>query len=295
VQRRFMRGTYERREMDSKASEKEVAATRAKMCAISNEVLQEPVVACELGNLYNKEAILTCLLEKTLNESYQHIRGLKDLVEVQFTQNPSFVERETNTEIELLSELPAKYICPVTLIEMNGSQPFVLLWRSGWILSEKALKEVGVQSLQTEYGPFEEGDVVKLAPSDKELPAQIEQMRSRRARAKAEKQKRKREKLQAAQELESKDDEACSERSSKKSKKKKEKREKQHKLLKAQKQESSIQLGHSTNSQVKEEAASAVKKQQESSSVYKSIFSTKKKRDDEDLFIRSGGMRYTLS
>jgi Rtf2 RING-finger len=52
------------------------------VCAVSNEKLQLPIVTCELGYLYNKDAVLTALLERTLNPTFAHLRGLKDLIEL---------------------------------------------------------------------------------------------------------------------------------------------------------------------------------------------------------------------
>lgn len=46
-------------------------------CALSNEKLKEPVVTCELGHLYNKEAVIRCLLDKNVDEKFSHIRNLK--------------------------------------------------------------------------------------------------------------------------------------------------------------------------------------------------------------------------
>merc|ERR550532_3316502 len=42
-------------------------------------------MACELGNLYNKEAILTHLLSKNDVPQLRHIRGLKDLIKCKIT------------------------------------------------------------------------------------------------------------------------------------------------------------------------------------------------------------------
>lgn len=39
-------------------------------------------------------------------------------------------------------------MCPVTLQEMNGSHPFVVLMSTGWVMAEKATKEVGIAGLQ---------------------------------------------------------------------------------------------------------------------------------------------------
>lgn len=51
------------------------ALIRSRCCAASNELLTQPIVACELGNLFNKEAVLTALLERTLNPAFAHIRS----------------------------------------------------------------------------------------------------------------------------------------------------------------------------------------------------------------------------
>lgn len=39
-------------------------------------------------------------------------------------------------------------MCPVTLQEMNGSHAFVVLFSTGWVMAEKATKEVGIAGLQ---------------------------------------------------------------------------------------------------------------------------------------------------
>lgn len=49
-------------------------------CAMSNERLKEPIVACELGHLYNKEAVIRALIEKNVDEKFSHIRSLKVLL-----------------------------------------------------------------------------------------------------------------------------------------------------------------------------------------------------------------------
>ena len=68
------------------------------------------------NRLYNKEAVLNFLLNReTLTESQQksvaHIRGLKDITELNLTPNGSDEVAGTN----------AKFACPVTGLTMNGS------------------------------------------------------------------------------------------------------------------------------------------------------------------------------
>ena len=51
---------------------------RWKHCSITQEPLQTPIVACGLGRLYNKDAVIETLLDRAnLPETAQHIRSLK--------------------------------------------------------------------------------------------------------------------------------------------------------------------------------------------------------------------------
>ena len=60
---------------------------RATTCAVSEEPLSEPVVACDLELLYTKEELIVRLLKKTLDrEKFGHIRGLKSVTELKLTR-----------------------------------------------------------------------------------------------------------------------------------------------------------------------------------------------------------------
>ena len=135
--------------------------------------MQEPIVCCEIGNLFNKAAIFTALLEKSLqtNPTFSYIRGRKDLQTLKLTVNPDQSKEKGS----------APFMCPVTKLEMNGQVPFVIVWQTGHVLSEKAVREIGPAGLQSEFGPFDSADLVKLCPLEEEQPAQIEQMIARRA------------------------------------------------------------------------------------------------------------------
>lgn len=60
------------------------------------------------------------------------------------TPNPAFEKEDRAFD----APEPARYMCPVTLKEMNGSQAFVVLKTTGWVMAEKATKEVGIEGLQ---------------------------------------------------------------------------------------------------------------------------------------------------
>jgi len=64
---------------------------------MSQEPLKQPIVACQLGNLYNKESVIMFLLDKSskssdaagkskLADKFEHIRSRKD-VKVNFMLN----------------------------------------------------------------------------------------------------------------------------------------------------------------------------------------------------------------
>jgi hypothetical protein len=72
----------------------EFAKVRWNYCALSNEPLKEPIVADELGNLFNKETVLKALFAKKFDHDlFPHIRGLKDFINLRLTPNPNFVEK----------------------------------------------------------------------------------------------------------------------------------------------------------------------------------------------------------
>ena len=51
-------------------------------CHLSGELLSPPVVADGLGSIFNKEALLQALLDRTLPPGLEHIRGLKSVTEL---------------------------------------------------------------------------------------------------------------------------------------------------------------------------------------------------------------------
>ena len=123
-----------------------------------------------------------------------HIRGMKDLHPVRFhvtakssSMAPSSAGGATNGGA---SSVPNNYIatCPITGSEIgSGNVPCFVIVRTKNkdkkkgastskeddddevannpnVLSERAIKEMGVSGLQTEYGPFDEENMIRLAP-----------------------------------------------------------------------------------------------------------------------------------
>ncbi|KAJ8076667.1 Replication termination factor 2 [Marasmius tenuissimus] len=167
-------------------------------CALSKRPLQEPIVSCALGKLYNKDAILEFLLDRSTYGDGEricgHIRSLKDVKTLTLTPNPASSGSSTPEGTER-----ARYICPLSLKEMNGSQPFVYILTCGCVFSQAGLKKMGSSSTpkekdsQTSEDPPEldvcpqcaakfsfKNDVLFLNPSETEEEKMQEAMERRR-------------------------------------------------------------------------------------------------------------------
>ena len=170
-----------------------------KHCRISSSPLVDnEIVCCDLGFLYLKEKVVNMLLARrtgtgtkteteTLTGSQQHslphVRNLSDVYPVVFStggvNNPT---------------------CPVTNTSLNGVQPcFVVRCddpttpSNGTVLSEKAIKEIGVTNLQ-DYGPFQVANLVKLCMTKEEVNAKRTALMEKQNEEKEENERKKREK-----------------------------------------------------------------------------------------------------
>jgi hypothetical protein len=262
--------------------------------------LKEPIACCELGNLYNKEAIIQALLDKDVSSALVHIRNLKDIKTAQLCQNQNY-----NVSKDIEGDLPALFCCPITKMEFNGNHPFILIWTTGYVLSEKALREVGLENLQGEYGPFTSDDVIKLIPTEHELETQIAAMVARRQKKKAE---RHAQKSAATSSVQAGDGDAFVPNGKRKHKSN-ESSDVGNSAGSSKKQAvgaapatqapgnaAPVVTSLSKSSSLVRSAATSIKDQEQSSSVFKGLFHKDHEKDakDRDLFISVAGMRYTL-
>jgi len=145
--------------------------TKAKwfFCALSKRKLQEPVVSCVLGKLYNKDSIIEFLLDRGIYGDGEnicgHVRSLKDVKTLRLTLNTAPSNGLESTE-------QAQFVCPLSMKEMNGSQPFVYIDTCGCVFSRAGLrtltssKEKGKEKEDSGTPPSESaGDVVELCPN----------------------------------------------------------------------------------------------------------------------------------
>jgi len=114
-------------------------------CALTGEPLKSPVVCCELGMLYNKEAVLEAMLNKAkppLGERFAHVRGMKDLLDVTLHKDPAYDGKEaasaSTSDVNGVQRC-TPFCCPVTNLPFNGRRPFFAVRPSGHVVSWRAL------------------------------------------------------------------------------------------------------------------------------------------------------------
>lgn len=274
VKRKFMRhGNTKAR--GEKVDQEALRVQKAQTCAISEEPLREPIVACALGNLYNKQALLEHLLAKTMPTRFQHISSLKDVVTCNFSKKQS--------ESENL------FYCPVTMLEFSGKQPFVVVPTCGCVVSERSLKEVQTNECLVCGKATKSEKPIALFLSDEVYELKQKELLERKATEKALKKKEGKKKAsnKSKEETVGEDDNDDA--------------KKQRKLERKRKAES--QQPHSSGallpppSKIVKDAASAIQKEKQKSAVFASLFSKDKaeKKSANDLLMTVGGMRYTLS
>ncbi|CAF0817756.1 unnamed protein product [Rotaria sordida] len=121
------------------------AANMAKWrhCTLKHDSLKRPIVVDSHGLLYNKDAILEYLLDRMQFEhGPSYIKKLKDVKELQLTENPSFKLNHNDLGNEYLDVYSSPFICPLTGLEMNGKYKFCAVWTCGCVLSDRALRSV---------------------------------------------------------------------------------------------------------------------------------------------------------
>ncbi|KAG2440121.1 hypothetical protein HXX76_004235 [Chlamydomonas incerta] len=164
-------------------------------CHLSGELLAAPCVADELGNLYNKDALIVHLLDKTLPPTLSHITGLRSVIELKLT--PAAGTSGANgagaakapkaaSQVSFQPSNESQFTCPVSGTPFNGRYKFVILRPSGLVVSERAIKEVpaAVEELAGAGGKkLAELESIPVNPTGE----QLEQLRAKLAARAAEK------------------------------------------------------------------------------------------------------------
>uniref|UniRef100_A0A6B2L9Z0 Uncharacterized protein n=1 Tax=Arcella intermedia TaxID=1963864 RepID=A0A6B2L9Z0_9EUKA len=177
-----------------KSDESLVKKARWLACALTNQPLQQRIVCDAFGNVFNKEAILKCLIEKTMPEGFNHIRSIKDVFDLHFTRNQKYDETQQIHVGMEGSLLDSPFECPLTGKPVNGQHAFSALRSCGHVFSDKGLQEILADSnCFVCQKHFRESDVVILNPPEDvlfELRVKfLEQMKEKKAERKKEKVK----------------------------------------------------------------------------------------------------------
>ena len=259
VKRKFMRHANVKTRGEQ-ADQEALRAEKARTCALSSQPLQEPIVACRLGNLMNKQTVLEHLLAKSMPQHLAHVSSLQDVVTCRVKDDKD----------------ARGWCCPVTLVEFTGKQPFVVLWTCGCVLSERALKAVDTLECLVCGTPFTDQAVVTLL-DEKGYKEKQETLLEQKAEAR--RTKRNKKKVKQVDETDGTKADTTKRQSGTK-----------HKLKAEQRRDAKAV-------KVAKVASESILKAKEKSHVFASIFSKTKqeKVSANDLLMTIGGMRYTLS
>lgn len=156
----------------------------------------------ELGSIFNKEAIVHALLNRTMPPALAHITSLKQLTTLKLDPVPRkavAIGASANGGAKngkaaggngngiSSGDGGADWQCPVTGLEMNGRARFLVHRPTGTVLSERALKEAKAAVEELLGGPWTAEDLIQVNPVGDELQKAKEQLAAKLA---AERQRR---------------------------------------------------------------------------------------------------------
>lgn len=177
---------YREHRPDSVNPEEERLA-RWTTCQLSGMPLQAPLVCDEIGNIYNKDAVIRALIEKNIPKQLGYITSLKHLTDLQVDS----IKGDKPGQ-------PTQFSCPVTGLTFNGKNNFVVIKRggmsvkgTGYVFSERALKDLPVVVEEIVGGKWTPEDVCKLVSVGEELEERRKALAAERDQLKAEKKSKK--------------------------------------------------------------------------------------------------------
>jgi len=173
-----------------KADKEDALMAKWLHCSLSKEVLVEPIMADDLGQLYNKEEVIRYLLEKKSIKNFEHIKKMKDLTELRLKTAEKKAESKLGAAADVYKGDISKFVCPITSIPMNGKYKFSFSKTCGCVFSEKALKEVPSPTCLLCGKEFTSEDVIPIYGDESEvqkLRQKMEEKLEKEKAAKAEK------------------------------------------------------------------------------------------------------------
>jgi len=165
-------------------------------CKKSNERLRAPIVACEPGFMYNKEAMLMALLDRDAaeNENIRHVHKLSDLTPLIFAKNPAW--KEVAVGSESVDELLEQFVCPILPdATTDGTNRFAFYKKCGHVVSQQAIQTIGGTECLVCHQPacrMEDYDggcenvILPLCPADAEEVRLVDEALAQRRRIRKE-------------------------------------------------------------------------------------------------------------
>jgi len=194
--RRFMVQTKKKELLKYKELDPIVLNNLWNLCQISFAKLSCPIVACELGRFYKKEAVIELLLDRNqltgkfapeIHETCLHIRNMKDVTELNLTLNPNCAKDAkpvvmlNGSAVESGTVDGSQFHCPITGLEMSGRYRFVFFLTCGCVVSERASKNIPHCPLCNK--PYKPDEVIVLNQISKEkIQTMRDAMEDKRAR-----------------------------------------------------------------------------------------------------------------
>ncbi len=162
-------------------------------CALSRQAFREPVVADALGHMFNKESVVQYLLGRSerLKEAETeaanapstgsvaakaaseedavagHLRGLKDVTQLQLGRNPAF-KAESTQALDLLAQegaLVFPFVDPLTGKELSGKQRCIYLRSCGCVFTEASIRAVASEAKASSSSSDAAADSTRQCPS----------------------------------------------------------------------------------------------------------------------------------
>jgi len=167
-----------------KVNPEEERLARWTSCSLSGMPLQPPCAADDLGNLFNKEAVVEALLAKKMPRGLGHITSIKHLIDIKLEESQGAA-----------SDAAVRFACPVTGLPMGGKSKFLIIQGKGasvgHVVSERALKELPSVVKEFVGGDWSTEDVLPVYPQGEDLERRQEAVMARRRADLAEKLEKK--------------------------------------------------------------------------------------------------------
>lgn len=104
---------------------------------MSQEPLHPPVVIDREGNIYNKEIVLSLLIEKKIPEELARvIRKMRDLKQIAPSRSP------IKTPFPVFDEAASRLQCCLSGTQCTGAGTFYVNWSCGCLFSLRAAEEI---------------------------------------------------------------------------------------------------------------------------------------------------------